>query len=54
MMFVKHVADQGEMIVDVSSLLAITWLNSTDRRGYEAKLPRQRGVENQHIPDIDI
>jgi hypothetical protein len=54
MMLMEHVADQGEVVVDVSGLLAIAWLNSTDRRGCEAKLPCQRGMKDQHVPDIDI
>jgi hypothetical protein len=35
----KHYAYQAEMFIDRSSVPAIAWLDPSDRRGCETKLP---------------
>jgi hypothetical protein len=39
MMLMKHYAYQAKMFIDGSSVLAITRLDPSDRRGSKAKLP---------------
>jgi hypothetical protein len=41
------------MLINVSGMFAITWFDAVNRAGGEAKLPGQRGMKEQHVPDID-
>jgi hypothetical protein len=52
-MLMKHYAYQAKMFIDGSSVLAITRLDPSDRRGCEAKLPCKRGMDDQHVPNVD-
>jgi hypothetical protein len=38
-MLMKHYAYQAKVFIDRPSVLAITWLDPSDRRGCETKLP---------------
>jgi hypothetical protein len=52
-MLMEQGAYQAEMAIDVSSVLAITWLNPGYRCRCEVKLARQRGMNDQHVPNVD-